>query len=194
MIIQKEKIFKVRDKYVSCNFEIKSGINVLFGPNGIGKSTFFHYIKNNRKDITGNNSCAFMDQFPLTPLSELTGEDVLLILKKDLGDCNSEKVDYLVNKFKFGKLLNSKVENYSGGENQVFKFIILMGQRADIYFLDEPLQYLDNDNVEKLLEVLETLNDKRILIVEHRKEKIEPRNYNNVYMKNTNELIEITHD
>lgn len=194
MIVQKDKIFKVSEKYVSCNFELKSGINVLFGPNGIGKTTFFHYIKSNRKDILGNSTCAFMDQFPLAPVSELTGNDILSILKKDLVNFDFEKVDFLINKFNFTRLLNSKVENYSGGENQIFKFIILMGQNADIYFLDEPLQYLDNDNVEKLLEVLESLNSKKILIVEHRKEKIESRDYNNVYMKNNNELIEITHD
>lgn len=172
MKITLKDIFQVHKENVSCDIELRSGISVLTGPNGIGKSTFFHYLKNHRSSCLPGLTCAFMDQFPLLPLSELRGEDLISILDKDISWFNGEVSQKLVKKFNFENLLKNKVESYSGGENQILKFILLLSQEVDCYFLDEPLQYLDDKNIASFIKSLQDLADKKILIIEHRKEKI----------------------
>ncbi len=52
------------------------------------------------------------------------------------------------------------------------KFILLLTQDVDCDFLDEPLQYLDDKNISLVLEKLQGLSGKKVLIIEHRKDKI----------------------
>lgn len=172
MKITEKNIFQVHHLNVSCDFLLSTGVNVLTGNNGIGKSTFFHYIKNHRIKLLPGLTCAFMDQFPILPLSELRGEDIINILEEEISFFSIERAMKLVTDFHFTKLLNNRVESYSGGENQILKFILLLSQEADCYFLDEPLQYLDDKNISLVIDKLQILENKRILIIEHRKEKI----------------------
>ena len=172
MKLKSKNIFQVHDVNVSCDLVLNEGINVLTGANGIGKSIFFHYIKNHRTEVLPGLSCAFMDQFPLLPLSELRGEDLIQILDSDIPWFNGQKSKELIKEFQFERLLGNKVESYSGGENQIIKFVLLLSQDVDCYFLDEPLQYLDDKNIALVLEKLQSLSSKKVLIIEHRKEKI----------------------
>lgn len=172
MKIKAQKIFNIRHLSVSCDLELRTGINLLTGSNGIGKSTFFHYLKNYRSELIPGLTCAFMDQFPLLPLSELRGEDIIHILNKDISWFRADIAYSLVEFLSLKKLLCHKVESYSGGENQLFKFILLLSQDVDCYFLDEPLQYLDDHNISLVLEKIQNLKDKKVLIIEHRKEKL----------------------
>lgn len=167
-----ENIFKVHNVNVSCDLTLNEGISVLTGANGVGKSTFFHFLKNHRAEVLPGLTCAFMDQFPLHPLSELRGEDLIHILDTDISWFDGNKAKALIKKFHFEKLISNKVESYSGGENQIIKFVLLLSQNVDCYFLDEPLQYLDDKNISLVLDELQASSNKKILIIEHRKEKI----------------------
>lgn len=194
MRIENQKLFKVKNIWVDCNFELKDGLNILSGSNGIGKTSFLNFLKVNKKDIFKNHICAFMDQASLKPISELTGAEILNILSSDLDRFDKNRALDLVEQFGFNKLLNAKVEVYSGGENQVFKFILLVAQNSDIYFLDEPLQYLDDDNVQKMLKVLDGLKTKKLFMVEHRKEKLNEVSFHQINMKNIHDGLVICDD
>lgn len=183
--------FQIHAKKVSANFSLEKGLNVLTGPNGIGKSTFFNYLKHHRKELLLNRSCAFMDQFPLQPLSELRGKDIIQIMAEDFSHFDVHKAYHFVSQFSFEHLLYNKVQSYSGGENQIFKFILLLSQQADFYFLDEPLQYLDDKNIELFLDVLKEFNDKYVFIIEHRKEKIQQLSARFIIMKQDQQSIKI---
>lgn len=189
--IKLEKIFQIHGSPVSAHFSLKKGITILTGENGVGKSTFFHYLKNHRAQIFGNFTCAFMDQFPLAPLSELRGKDIINILQQDLQGFDAAFAHKFLDEARMTKLLENTVESYSGGENQMFKFALLISQKAQFYFLDEPLQYLDNQNIIKLLTELRKRDNKYILIIEHRKEKIEEYTDHSLTMKNINNSIMI---
>ena len=192
MKISQTQLFYVNAYSVNCELEIFDGLNILTGRNGIGKTTFFDYIKNHAKELFPNKVCAFMDQFPLKPLIELRGIDILQILEEDISRFKPDKANELIDLFNFRKLLDACVENYSGGENQIFKFILMMGQQADIYFLDEPLQYLDDKNIEKLMSEIYQLSDKKIVMIEHRLEKLLDLNCHWIEMKEWNQNIIIS--
>lgn len=194
MRIENQKLFKVKNIWVDCNFELKDGLNILSGSNGIGKTSFLNFLKVHKKDIFKSHVCAFMDQASLKPISELTGSEVLNILSSDLDRFDKNRALDLIDQFDFNKLLNSKVEVYSGGENQVFKFILLVAQNSDIYFLDEPLQYLDDENVQKMLKVLDGLKNKKLFMVEHRKEKLNEVSFHQINMENIQDALVIYDD
>ena len=48
MEIKLDSKFSVNGLYVQGSLHLRRGLNVLCGNNGIGKSTLFHYIKNNK--------------------------------------------------------------------------------------------------------------------------------------------------
>ena len=48
---------------------------------------------------------------------------------------------------------------------------MLFCQSADVYALDEPLQYLDGENLNKILKyILDISNEKVLLIIEHKRD------------------------
>jgi energy-coupling factor transporter ATP-binding protein EcfA2 len=170
---------------------LKDGLNVLTGSNGLGKSTVFNYIKNNRAEFFLDKNLSFMDQFPLMPLSELRVKDVFKILKDDIPFFDNEKLDHLITHFNFEHLLSRSVQLLSGGENQILKFILTSSQKTKYYFFDEPLQYLDGDNLVKIIEQIKELSESStIILIEHRKEHLTELNANWIYMtKNIDSIL-----
>ncbi|MES2529293.1 MAG: ABC transporter ATP-binding protein [Bdellovibrionota bacterium] len=141
-------------------------LRVLCGENGIGKSTllrnFFDKYKNQKCIILG-------DQKPL----EFFFDRSLAIYKKILFSGNTNGNKTLFDKYwkasgfeeKEGRLLSQ----LSGGESQLLKLITLCSAGGEIYFLDEPGQYLDREKRKLANELLEELKSsgKSILVIEH---------------------------
>ena len=97
--------------------------------------------------------------------------DILQILKEEIPLFNEGLLNQLVEDFNFKSLLSKEVNLLSGGENQILKFILLFCQSADVYALDEPLQYLDGENLNKILKyILDISNEKVLLIIEHKRD------------------------
>ncbi|MDE6583568.1 MAG: ABC transporter ATP-binding protein/permease [Clostridia bacterium] len=53
----------------------------------------------------------------------------------------------------------------SGGEKKRISFVRTASRRGDVYIFDEPTNDLDTENVEKLLEVIQRLKKKNLVIV-----------------------------
>jgi translation initiation factor RLI1 len=165
-----QNLFMLGTFRVNSMLELTSGLNLLVGPNGIGKSSLIHFIKLHQKDLFPALSVAFMDQLPLAPLSDLRAIDVWQILKETMSHMSNSRWESLVQEFAFEKKLTQPIQTLSGGENQILKFILMYSQQADIYFLDEPSQYLDSENWEKVQKKILQALDKTWLIIEHRPE------------------------
>jgi energy-coupling factor transporter ATP-binding protein EcfA2 len=163
----------VNELEVKGDLELKSGLNVLSGRNGLGKSTLFNFIKNNRNKFFENEKLSFMDQFPLMPLSELRVQDLFNILVEDISYFDIKKSNELLDFFKFNSLLTRSVNLLSGGENQILKFILASSQKTNFYFFDEPLQYLDGENLKKVIDEIKNLStSSTVVVIEHRKEHL----------------------
>lgn len=163
----------VNELEVKGDLELKSGLNVLSGRNGLGKSTLFNFIKNNRNKFFENEKLSFMDQFPLMPLSELRVQDLFNILVEDISYFDIKKSNELLDFFKFNSLLTRSINLLSGGENQILKFILASSQKTNFYFFDEPLQYLDGENLKKVIDEIKNLStSSTVVVIEHRKEHL----------------------
>lgn len=150
------------------------GINILTGSNGLGKSTLFHYIKSNKDSLLKKSSSSFMDQFPLAPLSELRVLDVLAIMDEDIHSFDLSFAKSLIEEFSLNYILSRSINVLSGGENQLLKFILAISNKSDLYFLDEPLQYLDGKNLDLVIKhIVELSKNSTVVIIEHRKELLQ---------------------
>ncbi len=134
----------------------------LVGSNGIGKSSVLRWSKQNL-----DASIGYLDQGRLQPLVNLKTREVFRLLELEL----SANFKDLIQFFDFESLLDQKVNNLSGGENQLLKIIITFGIDRDWYFLDEPFLNLSEKNRAKVLGYIKNLKkEKSFFIVEHNQE------------------------
>lgn len=141
-------------------------ITLLIGDNGIGKSSFFQYLKLNQKSLFGNKRCNFLNQLRMTPVNDVSFNNILQNLKS----YQVEKISFFDKNIKLLDEFSTKPLNeLSGGQNQLIKIFISAYLGGDIFLFDEPLQFLDEFNREifiKYLKELKTMN-KTVFIIEH---------------------------
>lgn len=165
----------------------------LLGRNGIGKSTALKIFANKLKINFGKKDDAkdeeikkyfqgseLLDYFlkidnikvaykPQT-LTELGSSS--LHVKEILYKINESKkeVEKMTHNLEISDLLTRKLNQLSGGELQKVAIAAACLKEADVYFIDEPLAYLDIEERIKVSEFLRNLvkNDsKAVIVVEH---------------------------
>lgn len=176
----------------------KGEILGLVGPNGIGKSTlikilsgiilpnFENYnIKPNTKDILshfkGSVTYNYFKQLYLGKLrvaikpqaiEKLINDDNKELTVKEYIELNIPKnKEYLnqIEKVELGHLLKSNISVLSGGELQRLSCIITSLQDANVYFFDEPTNYLDVSQRLKVSDLIMELKNSEnyVIVVEH---------------------------
>ncbi len=128
----------------------------ILGENGIGKTTFFNYLKEKH-----NKKIALKPQY-LNP----EREDFVFEYVGDFKDSYIKKIaDSLIK-----NLLEKQLNQLSGGELQRVEIIKTLNQEADIYLFDEPSAYLDVElriKIAKILREFAYLKDKTLMIIDH---------------------------
>jgi ABC-type Mn2+/Zn2+ transport system ATPase subunit len=155
--------------HLSCEIEVhlKAGeLRVLCGENGIGKSTLLRKFFEQNKDI---NCIILGDQKPLDFFFDRKLATFKEILFPDPSGINASRFGKY---WKASGLLNKEdrlLSQLSGGESQFLKLITLCSAEGELYFLDEPGQYLDREKKSLANLMLEDLKlaGKSILVIEH---------------------------
>lgn len=129
--------------------EMKFQQNMLIrisGENGVGKSSFFHWLKLHRSQFFAQ-PCAFLDQGRLSTLAPLTIREGMQIFNEYFKNFLRPDViafqENFIAKYQMSNFLNHKINELSGGENQLVKILYCFSQQADWFFMDEPFQFLD---------------------------------------------------
>jgi ABC-type Mn2+/Zn2+ transport system ATPase subunit len=141
-------------------------VHVLVGDNGIGKSTFLHRI---HLGMSSSSSVLVeqkeIDYFFDRKLRKLKD----IFLESDLGMLDSNLFHSMWQMFGLSNKEDRFLSNLSGGESQALKLCLTLTKKADIYFLDEPSQFLDFSNKKNLLLVLDQLKSrgKSLILIEH---------------------------
>lgn len=192
IILVKNLIVAYEEKPVlwDIDLEIKKGILMaIVGPNGAGKSTLIKAMLNLIKPVTGEvkfygkkysknrNKIAYVPQresvdwdFPTTVfdvvemgrygkvgwLKRVTKEDKL-------------KVKEALEKVEMSEFENRQISQLSGGQQQRVFLARALVQDADIYFMDEPFQGVDNKTEKSIVRILKKLRDegKTVIAVHH---------------------------
>jgi len=148
-----EIILKVEDYKVEfdeviledVNFELKAGEKVaIVGANGTGKTTLFYDIfKNNhpKVHIAEGAKVGFLSQFYRNFWNE---ENTVYEEFEQLGFENKGQVqDFLKDYYFTEEMLDQKISQLSGGEQNLLQLAKIAAGDADLLLLDEPTSHLD---------------------------------------------------
>lgn len=161
---------EVSGRDLVCSINIEPGrVHLISGENGVGKTSLITFLKMNQDEYFPGKKLTFVDQFPLIPLNSISFNDLKLILGVKQADESPlfKELEKLTKSFE-----NQSIKSLSGGQNQIIKILIALYLSGDIFFFDEPLQYLDQEmrtRVKKLFIKLKELG-KTLIIVEHSNE------------------------
>ncbi len=147
--------------------EVKRGEVVgIFGPNGIGKTTFVKVLAGIDEADSGETSTqselkvSYKPQY-ISPQYKGTVEELLKETAEKTFD-TSLYHSQILQPLKMELLLDRDVTELSGGELQRVAIAACLSREAELYLLDEPSAYLD---VEERLSVARTIRR----VIEHRK-------------------------
>lgn len=160
--------YKINNNFISANIRLEpSGCYLLCGENGIGKTTFFHYLKLNSDQ--SNNHNVFLDQPRFEPLNDVSFNHCLRILSTRRVEENPLFEEALA---RIDSYKANSIKSLSGGQNQMIKIALMLFLGGDLFLLDEPLQHLDKENMFFLKEIMMKLKaqKKTVLLIEHKNE------------------------
>lgn len=177
------KIENITKKYgkniVLNNFSYKfnSGLYLLTGNNGIGKSTLLKliakviYPSNLNYKIDNIKTAYLCEKFDFCNINSYA-------FLKEISKINKIKIDVssLMDKWKIPK---RNIMNLSKGNKQKIAILMMMLTNVNLYLFDEPTDALDRVSKELFLEFIEGLidNDKIVIIVTHDKELFTSLNF-----------------
>ncbi len=163
---------KIKKSYEEFEFQAVSGevkrgeVIGLFGPNGIGKTTFIKVLAGIEEADSGDKSTpgelkvSYKPQY-ISP--QYTGSVEELLKEAAEKDFSTSLYDsQILQPLKMELLLDRDVTELSGGELQRVAIAACLSQEAELYLLDEPSAYLD---VEERLSVARTIRR----VIENRK-------------------------
>ncbi|MEM0481033.1 MAG: ribosome biogenesis/translation initiation ATPase RLI [Candidatus Aenigmatarchaeota archaeon] len=174
-------------------FPIEGKIVGILGPNGIGKTSAIRIlikeIKPNfgeigkeygfldlKKFFRGKEIQNYLEKFEKNEVKisykpqriDLIPKVVKGNVKEYLEKFDERKIAREILKEFNVDIENKKIEELSGGELQIFALAIAISKDANIYFLDEPTNFLDIIHRLQLVKIIEKfLKEKSVLIVDH---------------------------
>jgi len=179
-----QKQFKTKIIFNNINFTMNlTGISVILGINGSGKSTFLDMLigkqKLNKGDLLFNNKSiskqsiyqrlndgfGYVSQKDM-PVLSLTVYDNLVLFSQEQ---NNSRLKELIEQFEITTLLNTKYKNLSFGEKVRTKIVLALLNSPKLLILDEPFSGLDPIFTNKIKDLLVKIKDKgvSILLAEH---------------------------
>lgn len=148
-------------------------IVTLIGPNGAGKSTLVRVIlgliKPNKGKVTlaPKTRIGYMPQrLSIDPVLPLTVRRFLTLAQH----CNQSKLSDVLTEVGAEQLLESPMQNLSGGETQRVLLARAMLREPDLLILDEPVQGVDVGGQEELYQLISTIRKHHgcgILMISH---------------------------
>jgi ABC-type multidrug transport system ATPase subunit len=175
------KKYKDKEAVKNANVTIHTGVTGLLGANGAGKTTVMRMICGVLKPTEGTIS------FDGLNVEDEMYRDVLGYLPQDFGyypnfkardfllyiaalkglDKESAKVkcEELLKKVNLSDVANKKISTFSGGMKQRLGIAQALINDPKIIILDEPTAGLDPEGVDKVLDILNNLNEEGISIV-----------------------------
>lgn len=181
---------KVLFKDFSYSFD-DTGIYILKGKSGIGKTTLLRIIAGLDTDYSGeihgggiqNVSFCFQEHrlFPLISAFN----NILKVSFKEDSETNKELTRSLLSKLSFTDSdMKLSPEKLSGGMRQRVDFARAVLKKSKILILDEATKELDSALSEKILAIIKEESKKRLIImVTHKEDEIEKLNAKVIFVK-----------
>ncbi len=146
------------------------GVYCILAPSGTGKTTLFNAIVglvNFSGTITVKGKTSYLFQEDRL-LNWLNAKENIMLVEPD-----NDKVLEYSKLFGVDEFYSEMPQNLSGGMKRRVALVRTLAYDADIYLLDEPFKGLDDDNAQKVREVIKNISqNKLVLIVTHDEQDI----------------------
>ena len=208
--------YEKRNVFIKLDFHFEPGINIIWGNNGVGKTTLLKLISGifppdsgsifkNGVDMINkkknNRKVFYITQTPYNSLStNMTVFENVAAVNKQFSkkDFNISKSSYwkdknnLISEFEFGKqnpFWVQRTGSLSGGQAQKLNLFLCSISSADLILLDEPTSGMDNENFKVFLDFVKNIKQKNdnLIIVTH-DDRLKGISGNHALLSN-NELI-----
>ncbi len=162
------------------NLTFEKGVYCISAPSGRGKTTLLNAIAGLIKykgeiEIQGNISYIFQDDRLLNWLS--AKENIMLV------EPDKNMAEQLMEKLGVSEFQHKKVRELSGGMKRRCALVRGLAYNADIYLLDEPFRALDENNAQKVRDIINAMaKDKLFIVVTHNEEYIKLLNAQKVLL------------
>jgi len=148
------------------NFKVKcSQVVSLVGPNGIGKTTIFRQIMGLSQPFTQTGNILMANNLKISYLrqdNELKGTIRQLSTQKQI---EPELVFSNLRKLGFERyLFEQPIEQMSQGQRRKVALAVSLSEEANLYFWDEPLNYLDVITRQQIIEAIKKQHPTMLLI------------------------------
>lgn len=151
----------------------RSEIVTLIGPNGAGKSTLIRVvlglIKPDRGEVylAPHTRVGYMPQrLTIDPVLPLTVRRFLTLAQR----CSRARLEEVLREVGAARLIDSPLQNLSGGETQRVLLARAMLRNPDLLILDEPVQGVDVTGQEELYRLIGQIRSRHgcaILMISH---------------------------
>ncbi len=155
--------YQIEEKilFENANANIKCGKYILCGNNGIGKTSLLNIITGYIKtdcNIKVDSHYMYISQSPKL-IDNLTVEENVIFF-------NAKNSQFILNTLiKKNININNKVGSLSGGQKQLTYLLVTLITDYHLYIIDEPLNNLDDDNVDLIVYLINQKDN--VLIVDH---------------------------
>ena len=155
---------KKRVLFENLSFSIGKGITVIEGKSGVGKSSLMKMMAGFIKPTTGTvernySSFSYLSAQNLL-VDYLTVEENVLFLKdcKTKGIFDEKVFDEELSNAGLEDVYRLKAGELSDGEKRLVSFLICISYEADIYYFDEPFNFLDERRREFVYSLIKRLS------------------------------------
>ncbi|WP_457750470.1 ABC transporter ATP-binding protein [Thermococcus sp.] len=160
------------------NVKIPSGVTLILGPNGGGKSTFLKVATGVYRPSSGEirifgeapwNNWKIKARFgvaydpPAFP-QFVTGKEWLKLFAESRG-FGEDEVDRVAELFEVSSFLDKRISGYSSGMLKRLSLAQAFIGKPDLIFLDEPLANIDFDSMERVIEIIQDMSARGDFVV-----------------------------
>ncbi|HKU97177.1 MAG TPA: ATP-binding cassette domain-containing protein, partial [Vineibacter sp.] len=159
-------------------------LRCLIGPNGAGKSTFFkcltgqlrpssgdvslrgHSIAGSDSHVIARRGVGIKTQVPSVFDGLSVRDNVwLAAARTNPGRLAEQKTDAAIQQVGIGAIAHRIVGQLAHGQRQLVELAMVVAPEPDLILLDEPAAGMTDDEVDRLVDLIKTLNQRHALVV-----------------------------
>lgn len=167
----------------------ETGIVLITGENGVGKSTLCSYIYDQKLidgDLVWTESQQFRSIYPIKV------ESILSLFQKNALSLDTERFRKISSLFDLDSWKSRTWEELSSGQGQMLKLLMGLSLKAKTYILDEPAHFLDKNKLGSLSIIVRDISlESLVIIIDHRIDWLEASIFSRYSLQNKSKTVSL---